>query len=157
MGVEAKGIAVTAGEGDRIRSPFGGDITFFVRTSQSEGGLAAMEIVTPPGEGPPLHIHTREEETVYVLDGEFQWKLGDELSITGPGSFVFIPRGVPHAWHCFGDRPGRMLITFFPAGMEGFFERLSSMTEFDLDQFKSAAADHGMNVVGPPLAESDPL
>ena len=50
-----------------------------------------------------------------------------------------------------------MLVTFFPAGMEGFFDRLASMTEFDLDTFSAAAAEHGMEVVGPPLAQSDPL
>jgi hypothetical protein len=50
-----------------------------------------------------------------------------------------------------------MLITFSPAGMEGFFDRMSSMTEFDPEAFRQAGAEHGMEVVGPPLAESDPL
>ena len=151
------GITVHAGDGERIRSPLGGDITFMVKGEQSDGELAAMEAVNAVGEGPPLHYHGREHETVYILEGEFRWKLGDELSVAGPGSFVFIPRGLAHTWQVIGDRPGRMLITFSPAGMEAFFERLSSMTEFDLGEFKSAAADHAMNVVGPPLAESDPL
>ncbi|HEY3191699.1 MAG TPA: cupin domain-containing protein [Solirubrobacterales bacterium] len=116
-----------------------------------------MEVVAPPGDGPPLHVHNREDETVYMLAGEFRWKLGDELSSTGPGSFVFIPRGLQHTWQNVGDQPGRMLITFAPAGMERFFESLSTLTEFDMDAFRSAAAEHGMDVVGPPLAESDPL
>jgi quercetin dioxygenase-like cupin family protein len=151
------GVTVRAGEGETVRSPLGGEITFIVTGEQSDGELAAMEAVNAVGEGPPLHYHGREHETIYILEGEFRWKLGGELSVAGPGSFVFIPRGLPHTWQVIGDRPGRMLVTFSPAGMEGFFDRLSSMTEFDLDEFKSAAADHGMNVVGPPLAESDPL
>ena len=135
-----------------------GDLYRFLVTGEETGGAYfAMEAVVPPGGGPPPHIHTREDETVYVLEGEFRWKLGDELSSTGPGSFVFIPRGVPHTWQVVGETNGRMLVTFFPAGMEGFFDRLSSMTEFDLDEFKGAAAAHGMEVVGPPLAQSDPL
>jgi quercetin dioxygenase-like cupin family protein len=155
---EPAGIAVGAGEGERIRSPLGGDITHLVRGEESNGALSALEVVNGPGDGPPLHIHTREDETAYVLEGEFRWKLGDELiSRTGPGSFVFIPRGLPHTWQVLGENDGKALITFFPAGMEGFFDRLSSMTEFDLEVFKSAAAAHGMEVVGPPLAESDPL
>jgi quercetin dioxygenase-like cupin family protein len=156
-GDEPDGIAVGPGEGNRVRSPLGGDVTFIVGGEQSGGALAALEAGAPPGEGPPLHVHTREDETVYVLEGEFRWKLGDELSTTGPGSFVFIPRGLAHTWQCVGDQPGRMLITFAPAGMEGFFDRLSDLTEFDLDAFRAAAAEHGMDVVGPPLAESDPL
>jgi quercetin dioxygenase-like cupin family protein len=151
------GIAVGARAGERIRSPLGGDVTQILRGEHSNGELAALEAINGPGEGPPLHVHTREDETVYVLEGEFRWKLGDELSVTGPGSFVFIPRGVSHTWQVIGEGDGRMLVTFFPAGMEGFFDRLSSMTEFDLDTFSAAAAEHGKEVVGPPLAHSDPL
>ena len=154
---KSEGIAVPSGDGNRVRSPLGGDITFIVTGEQSNGALAALEAVNHPGEGPPLHFHGREDETVYVLEGDFRWKLGDELSVTGPGSFVFIPRGLPHTWQVIGERSGRMLITFAPAGMEGFFEKLSSLTEFDLEAFRAAAAEHGMEVVGPPLAESDPL
>lgn len=151
------GIAMAAGEGERVRSPLGGDITFLVRAEDSNGALAVLVAVNHPGEGPPLHIHTREDESVYVLEGEFRWRLGDQISAGGPGSFVFIQRGLPHTWEVSGDRAGKMLIHFSPAGMEGFFDRLSSMTEFDLDEFRAAAAEHAMEVVGPRLAESDPL
>ena len=119
MEARSKGIAVGPGEGQRVRSPIGGDITFIVRGEQSNGALAALEAVAPPGEGPPLHFHGREDETVYILEGDFRWKLGDELSMRGPGSFVFIPRGLAHTWQCIGERPGRFLFTFAPAGMEG--------------------------------------
>ena len=49
-----------------------------------------------------------------------------------------------------------MLVTFTPAGMEGFFDRLSDLTAFDPDAFRRAAAEVGTDVVGPPLAQSDP-
>ena len=151
------GIARAAGEGELVRSPLGGEITFLVRAEHSNGELAVLEALNHPGEGPPLHLHGREDETVYILEGEFRWKLGDQLSVGGPGSFIFIPRGLPHTWQVTGDRPGKMLIHFSPAGMEGFFDRLSSMTDFDLDEFRAAAAEHAMEVIGPRLAESDPL
>ena len=153
----ATGVNVATKEGERIRSPLGGDVTYLVRGEHSNGALAALEAINRPGEGPPLHVHTREDEAVYVLEGEFRWKLGGELSAGGPGSFIYIPRGLPHTWQIVGEGNGRMLVTFFPAGMEGFFDRLSSMREFDLEEFKSAADAHGMEVVGPTLAESDPL
>jgi quercetin dioxygenase-like cupin family protein len=151
------GIAVASGERERIRSPLGGDLTQLVRGEDSNGALAALDVINGPGEGPPLHVHTREDETIYLLEGELRWKLDGELSGGGPGSFIYIPRGVPHTWQIVGEGHGRMLVTFSPAGMEGFFDRLSSMTEFDLDEFKNAAAAHGMQVVGPTLAESDPI
>jgi quercetin dioxygenase-like cupin family protein len=157
MSGEPAGIAVGPGDGERVRSPIGGDVTFVVTGDQSNGALTVLDVVAPPGEGPPLHVHNREDETAYILEGEFRWKLGAEMSVAPAGSFVFIPRGLAHAFQCVGPQPGRMLITFAPAGMEGFFERLSSLTAFDLEAFRDAAAQHGMDVVGPLLAESDPL
>jgi quercetin dioxygenase-like cupin family protein len=144
-------------EGRSMRSPIGGDATIIAAGKQTGGALAALDVIVPPGEGPPLHVHTREDETAYVLEGELRWKLGDEVNHAPAGSFVFIPRDLPHAFHNPGSEPARMLITFAPAGMEGFFERLAEHTTVDLDAFRSAAAEHAMEVVGPPLAESDPV
>jgi quercetin dioxygenase-like cupin family protein len=139
------------------RTPLGGDLTFLLRGQQSNGSVAALEVRNAVGEGPPLHIHTREDETVYLLAGEVRWKLGDERFTSRPGSFVFIPRGVAHTWQVIGEEEARMLVSFVPAGMEGFFDRLAGSTGFDPDAFRAAAAEHGMEVVGPPLAQSDPL
>lgn len=154
---ESRAVAVGPGEGETVRSPIGGDVTFLARGEQTNGALTAVEVGVPPGEGPPLHVHTREEEWVHVLEGDLRWKLGDELRVTPAGSFVFIPRGLAHCFQNVGETPGRMLVTFTPAGMEGFFDRLSELTAFDLEAFRRAAAEHGMEVVGPPLTESDPL
>jgi quercetin dioxygenase-like cupin family protein len=151
------GLAVNPGEGEFMRGPLGNDVTFIVRGAQTNGTLFALESVARPGDGPPLHVHTREEETIYVVEGDFRWQVADDLSAAAPGSFAFVPRGVAHTWQNMGDRQGRLLVTFAPAGMEGFFERLSLMTEFDLEEFRAAGAEHGTDVIGPPLAISDPL
>jgi quercetin dioxygenase-like cupin family protein len=154
---ESRALVVASGQGETIRSPIGGDVTFITRGGQTNGVLATLDIVVPAGEGPPLHAHTREDEWAYVLAGDLRWKLDGELTASPPGSFVFIPRGVVHCFQNIGDQPGRLLVTFSPAGMEGFFDQLAELTAFDLDAFRRAAAEHGMQVVGPPLAESDPL
>jgi quercetin dioxygenase-like cupin family protein len=151
------GLAIGPGEGDTSSSPLGGDVRYVVRGEASGGALTALEVRNPPGSGPPLHLHREQEETIYVLEGEIRWRLGDGLTTSGPGTFVFIPRGAAHTWQVTSDVPARMFITFTPAGMEAFFERLSAMTEFDPEEFRAAAAESGMDVVGPPLAESHPL
>jgi quercetin dioxygenase-like cupin family protein len=151
------GMAVGPGEGEFMRGPLGNDVTFIVRGDQTNGTLFALESLARPGEGPPLHVHTREEETIYVVEGNYRWQVGDELSVAAAGSFAFVPRGVAHTWQNIGDQQGKLLVTFAPAGMEGFFERLSSLTEFDLEEFRHAAAEHGTDVIGPPLAKSHPL
>ena len=154
---EMDGFAVGPDDRAIIRSPVGGDLTFLVTTEQSNGTFLAVETIAPPGEGPPLHTHTREEETIYVVSGDFRFQVGDDVSDAPAGAFAFVPRGVAHTWQNIGDESGTLLVTFVPAGMESFFERLSKMGEFDLEEFRAAAAEQGTDVVGPPLAVSHPL
>ncbi len=157
MPAESRGYTVVPGQVETFRNPLGGDVTFLARSEHTGGTVTAFESTVPPGDGPPLHIHTREEEWIYVLEGDLRWKLDGELSNTPAGSFIFIPRGQPHCFQNIGSGDARILISFAPAGMEGFFDKQAELTEFDPEAFRAAGAVHGMDVVGPPLAESDPL
>jgi quercetin dioxygenase-like cupin family protein len=157
MAGEPRGIAVASSEGEVIRSPIGGDVRFVARGAHTDGAMTALDVAVPPGQGPPLHLHHEQDEAVYVLEGNVRWKLGEELSASREGSFVFIPRGLAHCFQNVGDAPARLMITFMPAGMESFFELQAHLSAFDPEAFRSAAAENGMEVVGPPLAESDPL
>jgi hypothetical protein len=76
--------------------------------------------------------------------------VGDEVRDAPVGTFAFVPRGVAHTWQNIGNELGMLLATFAPAGMEGFFDRLSRMQDFDLEEFRAAAAEQGTDVVGPP-------
>src|SRR5262245_15144407 len=107
-------IVVGPGEGTTIQGPVGGPLTFKVRGQQTGGGLTALEHVTPPGQGPPLHTHDDEDESWYVLDGELECRLGEELRRAPAGSFVFVPRGTPHCFANVGDEPARILVLFTP-------------------------------------------
>jgi gentisate 1,2-dioxygenase len=80
-----------------------------------------MEALVPPGGGPPPHIHRNEDETFYVVEGECSIVIGDKVVLAGPGDFVNIPRGTVHCFHNSGAGTARMILTFTPAGMEGFF------------------------------------
>jgi quercetin dioxygenase-like cupin family protein len=144
------------GQSPRMRHPLGGDVAFKVRGEQSGGALTAFETVVAPGQGPPLHTHAHEDETLYVLDGEVRFKIGDDLDAGGPGSFVFVPRGTPHTFQNIGEDHARILIHFTPSGMERFFERFAALEAPDPDAFTTIGAEVGMAVVGRPLAEADP-
>src|SRR5215217_4731000 len=115
---EPRAVMVGPGRGETLRSPIGGDVTFIARGEDTNGATTALDVLVPRGEGPPLHRHTREDEWIYVLEGNLRWKLGDQLSTTPAGSFVFIPRGLAHCFQNVGEAPARMLIIFAPAGME---------------------------------------
>src|SRR3954470_4275578 len=81
-----------------------------------------MEALVPPGGGPPPHIHTREDETYYILSGQIEVVLGEETLVAGPNDFVKVPRGTVHRFTNTGTETARMLLTFTPAGIEHWFE-----------------------------------
>ena len=100
----------------------GDHYTFLVTGQESGGAYFAMEALVPPGGGPPPHVHTREDETFYVLEGEIEFLLGEETVTAGPGDFVNVPRGAVHCFKNTGAQTARLLLTFTPAGIERFFE-----------------------------------
>jgi hypothetical protein len=94
-----------------------------------------------------------------VLDGTFRLRLHDEVVPAPHGSFVFIPREVPHTWQNVGERPGRLLGAFVPPALEEFFKRFAAFPGRTRPSTRSAPSpkEAGMVVVGPPLAQSHPL
>jgi quercetin dioxygenase-like cupin family protein len=121
MSVHGEMFHRSSGSGRTFWGP--GDLyTFLVTGAESGGAYFAMEALVPTGGGPPLHIHTNENETFYVLAGQCTFHLGDDTMVAGPGDFVNIPRGAVHRFHNEGADPVRMILTFTPAGIEKFFE-----------------------------------
>jgi len=142
-----------------IEGPVGGPLTFKARGEQTGGALTVLENIVAPLEGPPLHAHASEDEAWYVLEGRLRFKLDGELRDAPAGSFVFVPRGLAHCFQNVGTEPARILVMFTPAGMETFFDRFARLPEGAEvpDAFRTIGADVGMDVLGPPLALSDPL
>jgi quercetin dioxygenase-like cupin family protein len=144
---EAVASVVGPGGGETVRNPVGGIVTFKATGAETAGRLTTFESVIAPGDGPPLHVHAREDEVLYVLEGEFRFRLGDDVHDAPVGTTMFVPPGVPHCFQNAGDTPGRLLIVFTPSGMEHFF----GLTDGDRAAFEKAAEVVGMQVVGPPL------
>jgi quercetin dioxygenase-like cupin family protein len=114
------GYAMAAGDGERLWIV--GDTMTLKATGERTGGrLVLLENLTAPGGGPPPHVHTREDEFFYVLDGTFEIRIGDDVHRVGPGGFAYVPRGTVHNFRNAEGTPSRILIGFTPAGMEGFF------------------------------------
>src|SRR5512134_2434904 len=154
-------ILSTRSAGESVRNPLGGAIEFKARAEQTAGALTAFETAPAPGEGPPLHLHVVEDEMLYFLEGRFRVKFDGAIHDAPAGSFLFVPKGVPHTWQNIDDVPGRLLVMFLPAaaGMERFFERFADAADeaSAAKAFAALAGDAGMEVLGPPLAESDRL
>jgi quercetin dioxygenase-like cupin family protein len=99
-----------------------GDVYRFLATGEETNGRYALwEAVVPPGGGPPPHVHSREEEGFYVLEGEITFQIGDERVVVGAGTFANMPVGTPHSFKNESDRSAKLLISVAPAGLEKMF------------------------------------
>jgi quercetin dioxygenase-like cupin family protein len=99
-----------------------GDVyRFLVTGAETNGQYAMWEALVPPGGGPPPHLHSREEESFYILEGEIRFQIGDETLVATAGMFANMPVGCPHCFKNESDAPARMLISVAPAGLEQMF------------------------------------
>ena len=106
----------------------------------------------PPGFGPPLHRHRDAAEAFFVMGGEYLMFFGDDQQACPPGTFVYVPRGLPHTFQVTSSGPGRKLNLFSPAAMVGFFEELASAQAADAatpELLEQIAERHDMEVLGP--------
>jgi mannose-6-phosphate isomerase-like protein (cupin superfamily) len=103
-----------------------GDTTILVRTSgEDSGGAITVVEEVPPMLDTPLHVHSKEDEVFYVLEGEHVVTRGDEEFQLGPGQAIFLPREVPHAQRRVVPGQGRQLVICTPGGFEQFFRDLA--------------------------------
>ena len=129
---------------------YSGQVMHLKLTAAESGGeLTVIEDVVEPGVGPPLHVHARENESYYVLEGEFEFICGDDVVRGGPGTFVHGPRGVPHRYCNVGATPGRLLFGFTPAGIEAFFTELGSQKELNPPLMIEIARKYGITLLPP--------
>ena len=99
-----------------------GDVYRFLATGEDTNGKYALwEALVPPGGGPPPHVHSREEEGFYILEGEITFTIDGKKQIAAAGMFANMPVGTPHSFKNESSQPARMLISVAPAGLEKMF------------------------------------
>ena len=155
------GRALVLGPGEGTPVWFLGNLMVVKATAQStNGAYGLLESWIPTGASPPLHVHHREDEAFWVLEGALTIRCGAETYQAEAGSYVFLPRGVPHTFRVEGDTPARMLTLLTPGGGEAFFveggrpaERATLAPEGppDLARLQRVAHKFGSEFVGPPL------
>ena len=150
---------VPAGEG-RGAGPWlvHGEKAFSTKVSGTDVGrtYVAIEVHTPPGLGPELHVHPGQNEVFFMLRGSIGLVCGSEHTTLRTGDTFMAPANIPHAYVTLGSEPAHILNVYNPAGdMEGFFAEYAPLVSVNgvPDQRKLAAcyARHGMKVVGAPL------
>ena len=103
---------------------FGDLMTMLASGEETGGRFVIFELSIKYNLEPPAHTHTREDEMIYMLEGNMTFTIGATEQIASAGSFVFLPRGIKHSWRVHGEQ-ARVLIMFVPSGLEHFFAALS--------------------------------
>jgi mannose-6-phosphate isomerase-like protein (cupin superfamily) len=150
----------------------GNAMTFLVNSEQTNGAFSMTEYLSKPGNEPPAHVHDREDEFVYVLEGRINAYIGKEIFSAGQNEGVYFPKFIPHTFTILTPQL-RMLIWMSPGGFEGYFREMSEPArslglpehavnygEVDMDHAIRAGKEHGISFLSseeirqqmPPLA-----
>jgi len=105
----------------------GSQIFHKIKSSATNSVFSVMEFVTPPGKGVALHVHEREDELVYLLEGEIEVTLGNQKMKAVPGVMALLPRGIPHGFTNIGNKPSRLLDTILPGQFDNYFVELAAL------------------------------
>jgi mannose-6-phosphate isomerase-like protein (cupin superfamily) len=124
-----------------------------ISAAETGGRLGVFEAEVPPGEGPPPHVHDREEEFFRVLEGRFAfWCSGRRVEL-GAGGVIVVPRGAVHRFQNIGEVPGRLMIVMTPGGFEGFFAAVETEAPRSPQEIDALAARFSLRFV-PALSEA---
>jgi len=140
-----------------------GDIyTLFATAAETDGDYIALEGLVPPDAGPPLHIHHDQVETFYIVQGEMEMTLGDQVYEAKAGDYVHVSKGTPHSFLNRSRTTTKMIFTFVPAGdieecfRESFKETTDRhaptepLTEAFIQRMLQAADRHDIEILPPP-------
>jgi quercetin dioxygenase-like cupin family protein len=119
-------ILVPPGTGEKLNIA-GSPIFHKIKSKDTNGVFSVVEIVTPPGKGVALHVHEREDELVYLLEGEIEVTLGSQKMKAVPGVMALLPRGIPHGFTNIGNKPSRLLDTILPGQFDNYFVELAGL------------------------------
>lgn len=136
-----------------------GDVYRFVVTGEETGGkYSVFEALVAPGGGPPPHVHRREEEGFFILEGEITFTINGEPVVAKAGTFANMPIGVPHTFKNETNQPAKMLVTLVPAGMEQMFFEVGvplaegattalPPTREEIEKLLKVAPDYGVEIL----------
>jgi quercetin dioxygenase-like cupin family protein len=153
--MDTKGFVVLPGQAPVLQmSTPGRSSTLMLQSEATAESVMMFEETVPAGTaGGPFHLHRDSDEVIYVLSGEITCKIADQVTVGGPGTSAFIPRGVAHAWKNTGADAARILFMYTPAGAGKWFEELSRSSRpwASMDDRERAASfrRHGWENIAP--------
>ena len=146
----AKGFVIPAGGGKHIDSPAPGRaFALKLLGRETDGSIMMFEETLPAGTTSLHHLHYDSDEVAWVLEGEFAFQIGDDVTTGGPGTCAFMPRNIPHAWKNIGSETGRVLFLYTPAAAGNLIEALSEPRPSTDEARERFYEQHRWKVLGP--------
>ena len=147
---EQKAFIVHADEGERINA-FGSEAIFKL-TGENTGGTFTLCLgVVPPGGGPPPHVHRLDDEIFIIVEGRYNFLIGDTWTEVGPGAVVYLPRGNAHTFRNIGATPSRHWAFLNPSGFETFYLRCAEVFAApgppDFARLGAISHEHGYDII----------
>jgi mannose-6-phosphate isomerase-like protein (cupin superfamily) len=150
MNLQIMPIITQPGEGHDLHA-FGNILTVMLDGEHTGGTLSVMTEQTLPGGGPPLHVHSKEDEIFIVAEGRISHFVGGGWTEVGVGGVVYLPKGVPHRFRNIGTIPSRHWIITLPSGFEEFFatcaDEFTKAGGADKDRLVEIHRDHGIELL----------
>lgn len=141
--VTPKRLTIGPTEGEQVQAGPGQRVVFKIEGHETGGAFSVVELSMEPRALVVPHVHEREDEFSYVLEGEIGVRIGEQELTAGPGAYVLKPRGIPHSFWNPTDRPARTLEIISPAGIEMFLREWASMLaapgELDIESPEATA------------------
>lgn len=137
-------VAVQAAQGTKLTSL---GVTHKLTSAQTGGAYYLCEAIFGPESGSPLHIHHREAEVIYVLEGEIEIRLENETLNIAVGGTVHLPKGVPHALYNPSKTPFRIMVHAIPGGLENYFDEVDAAIQngtLDAARHTQISAKYGL-------------
>jgi mannose-6-phosphate isomerase-like protein (cupin superfamily) len=143
--------------GSEGRPKLGGRVILKIGADAAAGAFTLCYGRTPPGVGPPLHMHEQEDETFYVLRGTYQLQCGPARVTAGIGSCVHLPRYTPHTFRNVGDEPAELVEFMTPGGIERYFDAVEHLGPIatDLEARSKIGRPYGISFPTDPGAYID--
>ncbi len=142
-----------------------GNLCTFKAVSEDTGGAYALfEVFVPPQAGTPAHIHSHEDEAFYILEGEIEFQLNEQIIVATPNTFLHSPKGQLHRFINIGSELAKMLCWAMPGGIEKFFAEVGKPIEdpqaplpavepADIEKILAIAPKYGIEII-PPASDS---
>src|SRR5262245_24383007 len=110
-----------------VHNVLGAPYRFLVTSEDTAGAFALIECTSLPQAGAPLHVHTREDETFFILEGTLEVQCGDSAVTVAKNSTAFLPRNIPHAYRNIGNATAKFLVFITPGGFEKCLEEFARL------------------------------